>query len=125
MLLLYFLKVKKIFLLLVLAVLIFMAAWAFSSCGEQGLLSRCGAQGPPCGGFSCGSWTLARWFSHCNEQAWLFRGTQILPRPGLKPVSPTLEDGFLTAGLAGKALILILETRFSCSSEGSCSLSNT
>jgi hypothetical protein len=40
-------------------------------------------------------------------------------------VSPAVEDGFLTAGLAGKALILILETRFLRSSEGSYSLSNT
>ena len=28
-------------------------AWAFSSCGEQGLLSSCGAQASHCGGFSC------------------------------------------------------------------------
>ena len=27
--------------------------WAFSSCGEQGLLSRCGAQASHRGGFSC------------------------------------------------------------------------
>ena len=28
-------------------------AWAFSSCGEWGLLFRCGAQASHCGGFSC------------------------------------------------------------------------
>ena len=27
--------------------------WAFSSCGEQGLFSRCGAWASHCGGFSC------------------------------------------------------------------------
>ena len=27
--------------------------WAFSSCGEQGLLSSCGVQAPQCSGFSC------------------------------------------------------------------------
>ena len=27
--------------------------WAFSSCGERGLLSSCGARASPCGGFSC------------------------------------------------------------------------
>ena len=30
-----------------------------SSCGEQGLLSGCGAQASHCGGFSCcGAWAL-------------------------------------------------------------------
>ena len=88
--------------------LIFMAAWAFSSCGEQGLLSGCGVLGPPCGGSSCGSWTLARWLSHCDAQAWLSHGTQVPPRPGLKPVSPALAGGFLTTGLPGKSLSFIL-----------------
>ena len=32
-------------------------AWAFSSCGEQGLLSSCCAWASHCGGFSCcGAW---------------------------------------------------------------------
>ena len=30
-----------------------LSGFAFSSCGEQGLLSSCGAQASPCGGFSC------------------------------------------------------------------------
>ena len=29
--------------------------WVFSSCGEQGLLSNCGARASHCGGFSCGA----------------------------------------------------------------------
>ena len=28
--------------------------WAFSSCGERGLLFRCGAWASHCSGFSCG-----------------------------------------------------------------------
>ena len=33
--------------------------WAFSSCGDQGLLSSCGAQTSSCGGFSCcGEWAV-------------------------------------------------------------------
>ena len=40
-------------------------AWAFSGCGEQGLLSRCGAQASHCSGFSCcGAWA----FSSCGSQ---------------------------------------------------------
>ena len=31
----------------------FTAAWAFSSCSEQGLTSSCGVQASCCGGFSC------------------------------------------------------------------------
>ena len=38
---------------------VFVAVWAFSSCGEQGLLSSCGAQASPCHGFSyCGDQAL-------------------------------------------------------------------
>ena len=32
---------------------VFIAAQTFSSCGEQGLLSSCGAWASHCGGFSC------------------------------------------------------------------------
>ena len=32
---------------------VFTAVWAFSSCGEWGLLSSCAAQASYCGGFSC------------------------------------------------------------------------
>ena len=38
-------------------------AWAFSSCGEQGLLSGCGAQCSHGGGFSCGAQVLGTWGS--------------------------------------------------------------
>ena len=34
--------------------------WAFSSCGEQGLLSGCSAWPPRCGGFSCRTFTDCR-----------------------------------------------------------------
>ena len=37
------------------------SAWAFSSFGEQELLSSCGAQASHCGGFSCcRAWPLGR-----------------------------------------------------------------
>ena len=82
--------------------------WAFSSCGEQGLLfvvvrgllivvaSRCrtrvlgtralvvAARGLS----SCGSWALERRLSSY--------GVRDLPGPGLEPVSPALAGGFLT-----------------------------
>ena len=36
----------------------------FSSCGNQGLLSSCGAWSSHCNGFSCcGAWTLGIWVS--------------------------------------------------------------
>ena len=53
-------------------------AWAFSSCGEQGLLFRCGAWGSHCGGFSCcgvralcaqASVVAARGLSSCSTWA--------------------------------------------------------
>ena len=42
-----------------MAVLGLCCMWAFSSCGEQGLLLTCSAQASLCGGFSCcGAWAL-------------------------------------------------------------------
>ena len=38
---------------------VFAAAWAFSSCGEQGLLSSCDVRVSHCVGFCCwGAWAL-------------------------------------------------------------------
>ena len=75
-------------------------AWAFSSCGEQGLLPSCsvwasycrgfpccGAQAPGCVGFS----------GSANGLSCLWN----LPRPGIKPVSPALAGGFLTTSHQG------------------------
>ena len=70
----------------------FIAAWAFSSCSEQGLLSGCSEQGllsscnvwaSHCGGFSCcGAWAVRHaGFSRCGSQALEHRlnscGTQV------------------------------------------------
>ena len=41
----------------------------FSSWGEQGLLSSCGARASPCGGFSCcRAWALGVWASAVAAQ---------------------------------------------------------
>ena len=53
-------------------------AWAFSSCGAQGLLFHCGVQASHCGGFSCcgaqalgvrASVVVARGLSSCGSRA--------------------------------------------------------
>ena len=87
--------------------------WAFSSCGEQGLLfvavrgllivaaSLC------CGARALGaraSVVVVRRLSSCGAQALSLRSTWDLPRPGLKPVSPALAGGFLTTAPPGKSL---------------------
>ena len=54
---------------------------------QQGLLSSRGARASQCGGFS-----------PCGARAWLFSGTQDLPRPGIQPVSLALQGRFLTTG---------------------------
>ena len=83
-------------------------AWAFSSCGEQGLLffvvcglliavaSRGGAQALG----ARASVVVAHGFSSC-AQALLLRGMWDLPGPGLKPA---LAGGFLTTEPPGKSL---------------------
>ena len=43
---------------------VFVASWAFSSCGEWGLLSSCGVRTSHCCGFSCcREWALGAWVS--------------------------------------------------------------
>ena len=97
--------------------------WAFSSCGEQGLLfvgvhgllivvaSRCRAQAlgtrasvivarSPS---SCGSRALERRLSSCGAQAELLHSLWDLPGPGLEPMSPELAGGFLTTAPPGKS----------------------
>ena len=78
----------------------------FSSCGKQGLLSSCGAQASHCNGVSCrraGALGHAD-FSSCASQALKFglskykdlvaHGMWNFPRPGIKPMSPALAEGF-------------------------------
>ena len=89
-------------------------ARAFSSCGKLGLLFAA-AQTSGYGGVSCGvqargartSVAAAQGLRSCGSQAQGHRlrscvtralvacGMWGLPGPGIEPVSPTLEDGFL------------------------------
>ena len=59
----------------------------FSSCGERGLLSSCGAWTSGYSGFSC--WGALAELTH---------GMWDLPGPGAKPVSPALTGGFFLPG---------------------------
>ena len=89
---------------------------AFSSCSKRGLLflavcgllcsgfSCCGARAPGTrasvvaarGLSSCGSQALECRLSSCGSRAQLLCSMWDLPGPGLEPVSPALEGGFLT-----------------------------
>ena len=64
-------------------------AWAFSSCGEQGLLFVAVASLFR----STGLRVLG--LSSCGTQALMPHGMWSLPRPGFKPVPPALAGGFL------------------------------
>ena len=82
-------------------------ARASSSCGEQKLLSRCGARVSHCGAFSC-----------CRAQALGTSASAVVAHvlgcpaacgilasgPGIKPMSPAWADEFLTTGALGKTL---------------------
>ena len=98
-------------------------AWAFSSCGERGLLFIAvhglliavaslvvehGLQA--CGLSSCGSRALERRLGSCGTWAQLLRGMWDLPGLGLEPVSPALAGGFLTTAPPGKSLYQVLVT---------------
>ena len=105
-------------------------AWAFSGCGEQGLLFVAVWQllllrstGSRRAGFSsCGSWAQQLWLAgsraqaqQCGARAQLLRGMWDLPGPGLEPVSPALAGGFLITEPPGKShlpFILILKYKF-------------
>ena len=87
-------------------------AWAFSSCGERGLLFvvvwwllLLQNMDPRRAGFSsCSTRALQHMdFSSC-ARAKLLRSMWDLPRPGIKPVSSALAGGFLTSTQPGKSL---------------------
>ena len=73
----------------------------FSSSGDRGLPSRCGAHAFPCGGLSCcGAWVLG-WQGSVVVAHWLSCPLAcgiLVPRAGMEPSSPALAGGFLTAG---------------------------
>ena len=91
---------------------------AFSSCGQRGLLfvAICGLligivsfavehrlQVPKFQQLQhMISAVVARGISSCGTRAQQLRGMWNLPRPGIKPVSLTLQGGFLTTGPPGK-----------------------
>ena len=77
---------------------------AFSSWREQGSLSSCGAWASHISGFSCcGAQAVGHsGFSSCGTWAQLLHDTWDPPRPGIEPVSPTLQGRFLTTGPPGK-----------------------
>ena len=98
-----------IYLSIYLAVLgLHCCAWAFSSCGERGLLfivvaSLVTEHGLQAHGLSsCGAQALQRRLSRCGTQAQLLRGMWYLPGPGLEPMSPALAGRFLTTAPPGK-----------------------
>ena len=72
----------------------------FLNCGDQGLLSSCGGPTSACGGLShCGPRApRSTGLKGRGSQASLPRGMWNLPRPGIKPMSPTLAGGFFTSG---------------------------
>ena len=63
--------------------------WAFSSCGEQGLLFVVAAS------LVADHRLEGAGLSSCSTQALMPHGTWSLPRPGFKPVPPALAGGFL------------------------------
>ena len=113
----------------------------FSSCSEQGLLSSCGAQVSPCGGFSycwswavghegfssCGSWALEYRLNSCGEWTLLLCSMWNLPGPEIEPVSTALAGGFFTMEPPGKppCSLLISSVDPSFPDQLCCSLANS
>ena len=55
-----------------------------------------------CGLSSCASWALEHRINSCGTRASLLRGMWNLPRPGIKPMSPTVAGEFLTTEQPGE-----------------------
>ena len=90
--------------------------WAFSSCGNQGLLflavhgllivvaSLVAEHTLGCMGFSsCSSWALEPRLSGCGTWVKLFLGMWDLPGPGIEPMSSALAGWFLSTVPPGKS----------------------
>ena len=78
-------------------------ARAFSSCGEQGLLSSCSTQAYHHSVSSCRAQALEHGLRNCGAGAQLPGGMWTLPSPGIEPMSPTLAGGLLSAAPPGKS----------------------
>ena len=85
----------------------FWLCWVFvavlrllSRFGEKELLSRRDLKPSHCSNFSCcRAWALRQLgFRSCGVLAYLLRSVCYLPRPGIEPVSPALQGGFLSTG---------------------------
>ena len=100
-----FLNILQFFVCLFLAAMgLHCYAWAFSNCGERGLLFVvvCGlliAVASPVAEHGLQVHRL----SSCGTQAQLLRSMWDLPRPEVKPMSPALAGGFLTTAPPGKS----------------------
>ena len=103
--------------------------WAFSSCGQQGLLSGCGVWASPCGEQALGAVgdrSCSMWIGGCGARAQLFPGMWDLPGPGMGPVSLALASRFSTTGPPGKpsreVFIMWMEVVSFCASFVECIL---
>ena len=83
-------------------------ARAFSSCSKWGPLFIT-VRGPLT---IAASLVAERRLSNCGSRAQLLRGMWDPPRPGLKPVSPTLAGRFSTTAPPGKPLIFFFLINF-------------
>ena len=91
----------------------------FSKCSKQGLFSSCCSRASRRGDFSClaprlrgirasvaatrglrkcGSWGSRAVVSICGAQIQLLHSMWDFPGPGIKPLCPALQSGFLTPG---------------------------
>ena len=85
---------------------IFWLLWgsqAFSSCGEQGLLSKMRCLGFLRHRLPTAAASLAAEHGVYGTQAQSPGGVWNLPRPGIEPMSPTLVGGLLTTEPQGKS----------------------
>ena len=71
----------------------------FSSCGEWGLFSSCGAKASHCGGYFAAEHRLEGADLVAVVHGLVASGMEDLPGSGMEPVSPTLAGGFFTTGL--------------------------
>ena len=88
-------------------------AWAFSSCGERGLLFVAVRGSSQCGGFSyCGARALGTRASVVAAPGSSAQAQRLwdLPGPGLEPMSPALAGRLLTTAPPGKSLVTIINS---------------
>ena len=97
---------------------IFIAVGRFSLAAPSWGYSLVAVHASHCGGVSCcraqtlGTWTSvaeAHGLCSCGTQAEWPRSTWNLPRPGIKPVSPTLAGSFLITGPPGNLEVIVFK----------------